>query len=157
MSTVARNFASIPERSASETWTAIIAILAPDSSSSAHAELKSVSGVLNSIITRETCQGAPIVVHGGPGPRVRVYCTHGEDAIAGEGTNEATLTTTPTQGNWKMSVPCPEDDLGWISDELRKKSSRITAREMSSLVDEDDESERADETQEVNLEAYLRK
>lgn len=157
MSTVARNFASIPARSASETWTAIIAILAPDSSSEAYVELKSVSGIASSIISRETCEAAPMVVHGGPGPRVRVYCTHGEDAIAGEGLNEGPLATIPTQDSWKMSLPCPKDDLDWISDELKKKSSRISAREMSEPVEGESEPAGAASLTEVNMEAYLRK
>lgn len=157
MSVVARRFASIPARSASETWDAIAAILAPDHQSEAGAELKSVSGIANSIISRETCQSAPIVVFGGPGPRVRVYCIHGDDAIAGEGVNESSLATTPTQESWKMSLPCPKDDLDWISEELKKKSSRISARDMSEPVDDEAETENSTTSAEVNMEAYLRK
>lgn len=157
MSVVVRRFASIPARSASETWNAIAVILAPDPQSEARAELTSVSGIVNSIISRETCQSAPIVVFGGPGPRVRVYCIHGDDAIAGEGANESTLATTPTQGSWKMSLPCPKDDLDWISEELKKKSSRISAREMSEPVDDEAETEDSTTWAEVNIEAYLRK
>jgi hypothetical protein len=157
MSTVARNFASIPARSASETWSSIVSILAPDDASEAHKELISVSGLVNSIISRETCQAAPMVVFGGPGPRIRIYCTHGEDAISGEGTNEASLATVPTQGSWSMSLPCLKEDLTWISDELKKKSSRISAREMSEAVSEESNAEKAVQSQEVNMEAYLRK
>lgn len=156
MSVVARRFASIPARSASETWDAITTILAPDPQSEARAELMSVSGIANSIISRETCKSAPIVVFGGPGPCVRVYCIHGDDAIACEGVNESSLATTPTQGSWKVSIPCPKDDLDWISDELKKKSARVSAREMSEPVDDETESEDSKTSAEVNMEAYLR-
>jgi hypothetical protein len=56
-----------------------------------------------------------------------------------------------------MSLPCPKDDLDWISDELKKKSSRISAREMSEPVEGESEPAGAASLTEVNMEAYLRK
>jgi hypothetical protein len=48
--------------------------------------------------------------------------------------------------------------LDWISGELKKKSSRISAREMSEPVGDDEaEPEMAASLTEVNMEAYLRK
>ncbi len=157
MSVVARSFASVPARSGSDTWKKIIGVLAPDSSSDAYKELLSVSGIASSIISRETLANSPLVVYGGPGARVRIYCVHGEDAIAGEGLNETLLATTPTQGDWKVSIPCDQDDLAWISEDLKTKSSRITVRNMNDPVEADSSETESTETKAVNVEAFLRK
>lgn len=157
MSVVARTFASIPARSGSDTWKQIIGVLAPDSSSDAYKELLSVSGIASSIISRETLANSPLVVYGGPGARVRIYCVHGESAIAGDGLNETLLATTPTQGDWKISIPCDPDDLAWMSDDLKTKSSRITVRNMNDLVETDSSKAESIETNAINVEAFLRK
>src|SRR5579884_2854037 len=72
VTTVARTFVSVPERSATETWDAIVALIAPDSDSAARTELLVVAGVACSCIADEALASDPIIVHG-VGPRLRVY------------------------------------------------------------------------------------
>jgi hypothetical protein len=67
------------------------------------------------------------VVFGG-GPRVRVYCVFGDDALTGDGVDESPLVATPTDGDWTMSIPCLAEDLNWCRDELASASNRVTAR-----------------------------
>src|SRR5262245_3361764 len=110
MTTVARTFVSIPQRSASETWNAIVDLIAPDLASGARSELLAVAGILCSCITDESLLGDAIVVHGA-GPRVRIYALYGDDAVDGDGANESPLTFCPTAGDWYMSVPCLAEDL----------------------------------------------
>src|SRR5882724_3223258 len=116
MTVVARKFISVPVRSARETWSAICGILAADGNSEAARELLSVSGVASSLIAREAMT-SPIVVHGS-GPRVRIYCLYHADAIDGDDSNESDLIFDATDGDWKMSLPCPTDDLDWVQAEL---------------------------------------
>ncbi len=75
----------------------------------------------------------------GKGPRVRLYCLYGDDATSGEDANEATLASVPTEGEWKLSLPCPTDDLAWVQAALKNKSTRITARDLSEPVTDEDE------------------
>lgn len=160
MSTVARNVASVPQRSSGNTWSEIVRLLAPDPASDSHKELIQVAGIASSLIARGAMESAPVVVHGGPGPRVRIYCVYGPDAIAGDGVNEAALATIPTLGNWKVSLPCPAEDLTWVTDALKINSTRITARDMKTSVDNESsefDGMKATDEQTVNLEAFLKR
>ena len=155
MSVIARRFASIPERTAMATWKAISALLATDSTSDPARELASVAGIASSLITREAMT-APLVVYGS-GPRVRIYCLYNEDAIEGDDANEAPLSFDATAGDWKISLPCPADDLQWVQNSLSAKSTRISARDMTSPVeDDDDSSERETSGSSVDLEAFFK-
>lgn len=126
--TVARTMNSIPARTASETWRAIVNLIAP-SDEKARNELLEVEGIACSLIT-DKAMTAPIIVTG-KGPRVRIYCQYDEDAISGDDANESALATNPTDEEWAVSLPCEEVDLGWVHEALQKKSSRITARDKS--------------------------
>lgn len=157
MTVLARRFISIPERTASVTWSAIVSLLAPDEDSAAAAELGSILGIASSLISRETMT-APIVVWGA-GPRLRVYCLYNEDAVEGDDANEAALSFNPTDGDWSMSLPCPAEDLAWVKNALSAKSKRISARDMETTLDEDGEEEsRRTSTAEtaIDLEAFFK-
>ncbi len=156
MSVVARNFISIPERTASATWSAIIQLLAPNSRSEAALELASVAGITSSLISREAMT-EPVVVCGS-GPRVRIYCLYNEDAVEGDDANEAALPSNPTAGDWEMSLPCPADDLAWVQEALKAKSKRITARDMNTAFDSEQETSNQKSAEEtvVDLEAFFK-
>jgi len=154
MSVIARRFASIPERTAMATWKAISALLASDSTSGPARELDSVAGIASSLITREAMT-SPVVVYGS-GPRVRIYCLYNDDAIEGDDANEAPLSFDATAGDWKMSLPCPADDLAWVQNSLRAKSTRISARDMAAPVEDDDSGERQSAGDSVDLEAFFK-
>lgn len=137
MSTViARRVASTPVRSAAQTWAKITELLAPDPDSPARKELAAAAGVACSSISSEATAEAAIIVRGS-GPRVRVYCVFDEDAITGDGVNEDALPKTPTEGDWKMSIPCLPEDVEWSGASLAAASARITARSMDEDIDED--------------------
>lgn len=149
---IVRRIVASPVRSASDVWKVIVALLA-ESGSDAHSELLGVTGVASSLIASEAMQDAPIVVHG-CGSRVRIYCLYGEAAITGDNANETNLAFDPTAGDWKLSLPCPEEDLSWVQAAL-KKSSRITARDITTTVDTT-ESKDVDATAVIDLESFLR-
>jgi hypothetical protein len=156
MTIVAKRIVATPARSAIEAWTVIVDLLAPHTGSDARKELESVSGVVSNLIADEAFANEPGVVYGS-GPRVRLYCLYGEAAISGDRANEFALAFNPTEGDWRMSLPCPADDLDWVRKALKKQSSRITARDMEEGVEEGANSEghKASVGFEIDREAFL--
>jgi hypothetical protein len=139
MSTViARRVVSSPVRTAAQTWAKIVEIAAPDPQSVARKELAKAEGVACASISSEATKDAAIVIWGG-GPRVRVYCVFDDDAITQDDVNEDMLPKSPTEGGWKMSIPCLPDDVKWCSTNLAAASSRISARSMDDEVEDGDD------------------
>jgi hypothetical protein len=68
------------------------------------------------------------------GPRTRIYCLYDDDAIDGSDANEAGLGFDPLQGDWRVSLPCPAEDLAWVQSALEAKGSRITARDKTATL-----------------------
>ena len=132
---VRRNVASTPQRTAMETWEMISALLAPEPTSDARKALFGVAGVAASAISSEGPKDDPIIVHGG-GPRAHIYCVYGEDAVAGDGVEEETFGSSPTAGDWKMSIPVPKEDLSWSDRKLMDDSTRVTARAVGEKLKE---------------------
>lgn len=135
MSVVARRIRATPARGASDAWQVIVDLIAPEDGD-ARRELLSVEGIASAIISTESPNAAAIVVRG-QGPRVRVYCLYGDEAVSGDDANEAGLAVCPTDGEWLMSLPADEDDVAWVRDALAKKSTRVTVREKSESVDDE--------------------
>lgn len=130
MSTVVRRtFASCPARSAHDSWGAIVDLLAK-SNATAREELLSVSGEASSIISDQAPANAPIVVTA-DGPRTRIYCLYDDDALDASDANESPLGFDPLKGDWAVSLPCQAEDLDWVQAALKRKTSRIVARDMS--------------------------
>jgi hypothetical protein len=130
MATVARRtFQSSPHRDTLATWDAIIELLTK-TNTDARNELKSVAGIASSIIGDKACEKACITVSC-DGPQTRIYCLYDDDAIDGSDANEDVLGFDPLKGEWSISLPCEVDDLTWVQSALKKKSSRITARDKS--------------------------
>lgn len=156
MTVLARVVRATPHRSAGEAWEVVVGLLAPNAGD-ARDELMKVAGVATSLIAAEAPNDDKIVVWGG-GPRVRISCIYDDDAIAGDDANETKLPRSPTEGDWSMSLPCPEEDLKWVQAALAKKSTRITARKRGEKLDTDngaDEGENASAAT-INKEAFLR-
>jgi hypothetical protein len=40
-----------------------------------------------------------------------------------------------TCGDWQMSLPCHADDLSWVQEALKKRSTHVTARDMTAQVE----------------------
>lgn len=137
-SVVVRKIGSVPSRTATETWHAIVELLAAPGSA-AESELLTVAGIASMLIADENLRGAPLVVIPETGARVRVYTIHGDDTddvIA----DEAPLATWPTNGsNWTMSIPCDPLDLAMATAAL-ESASHVCARDagLGVAVDEAD-------------------
>jgi hypothetical protein len=132
MTVYARRIASVPARSAVETWSAVVELIAPDPSSSARSDLAAAAGIAHSVIASEV--EGPFVLFG-EGPRVRVYCVYGDDALLDDDVNENPLPHDPTEGDWHLSMPCPPEDLEWVQRKL-VSSTRVSARDENADVDD---------------------
>ena len=155
MTVIARRFRSIPDRSALETWRAICDLLAAEQSSTARGELDAITGVASSLITREALRDSALILHGS-GPRVRIYCLYGEDAITGDNESEQPLAFNATSGDWQMSLPCRTEDLKWVQAALKKLGAKITARDFKADVEDEPEQECKSGGLHVNREAFFR-
>lgn len=157
MTAISRRIITIPARSASEAWKVVVNLITDEIDSEAQRELLEIMGIASSLITDEAMKDAPIVVCGG-GPRVRIYCLYGDDAIIGEKANETTLPFSPTDGDWEMSLPCPAEDLDWVQEALKKRSGRITARDMTTGIEVEVETPESQKAQGalVDKEAFFR-
>jgi len=137
MTTVARRtFRSNPQRDALQTWIAIVDLLTQGRTGDSRTELLAIGGVAASIIAEQAPKDAAIVVTC-DGPRTRIYCLYDDEAIEGSDANEDVLGFDPLKGDWRMSLPCPADDLGWVQGALKKHSTRITARDRDTPLSED--------------------
>jgi hypothetical protein len=134
----------------------IVDLLAPDKQSDARRELESIAGIASNLIADEAFEGAAGVVYGS-GPRVRLYCLYGDKAISGDKASESALAFNPTEGDWRMSLPCPAEDLAWVRGALKERSSRITARDKDEDVEEegDPEGRKASAGFEIDTEAFF--
>lgn len=151
MTVASRTFRSTPHRSASETWRAIVELLTQGRDGEVRNELLTVVGEAASIISDRAPKHAPIVITC-DGPRTRIYCVYDEDAVESEGEDETMLGYDPLAGKWRVSLPCQEDDLLWIESALRKKSSRIAARDALAGISIDDD-DKTPETRTLTLDA----
>jgi hypothetical protein len=152
---IARRVASTPLRTASQTWTKIIEILAPDPESAARAELRNAAGVACASISSEATRDAAVVVWGA-GPRVRIYCVFDDDAITGEDVNEDALPRSATDGDWHMSIPCQTEDVSWSSSKLATVSDRISARAPDEDVEGDTDSSASAPPLTINLGEFFK-
>ena len=135
MTVLARHVRATPHRPADEAWEVIVGLLTPGGGA-AREELLRVGGVASSLIASEAAKDDPVVVYGA-GPRVRVYCLYDEEAVTGDRANEQELPSSPTDGDWCMSLPCPAEDLQWITEARAKKSTRVIARKLGEAVEVD--------------------
>jgi hypothetical protein len=157
MSTVmARRVASTPVRTAVQTWAKVVEIIAPDPQSAAREELARAAGVACAAIASEATKDAAFVVWG-EGPRLRIYNVFDEDAITGDGLNEDPVSQAPTEGNWRLSIPCQPDDVAWSSAELASVSKRISVRALDEDVEDGADEPRARaSTLGINLREFMK-
>lgn len=155
-SVAARIVRSSPHRNTSDTWAVIVDLLTQGKDGDARTELLSVAGIASSIIAERAPKDAAIVVTC-DGPKTRVYCLYDDAAIEGGDAKEASLGYDPLKGKWAISLPCLEDDLAWVQRALKAKSSRITARDMSQKLREE-EASKAEESGglTLNMDKFLK-
>lgn len=125
MSVLSRKIAATPKRSVDEAWQVIVNMIS-EPSSEARKILESITGASSAIMVDEIPADTPIVITG-KGPRIRIYCVFGEDALLDDNCNEESLVQIPTVGDWHIYLPCAKDDLVWVTEALKPASKFVTA------------------------------
>jgi hypothetical protein len=127
---VRRNIASIPVRSAAETWQAITTLITGTRSVDADSLTKAAS-VMESLIADEHPATVPIVVEGN-GPRLVIYLLYNEDAMEA-GKDVDALSWNPTGGpDWSMTAPSEATDVAWMNNTLESRAPRIAIHDVAS-------------------------
>ena len=121
-----RDVASIPARSAKETWRVIIDLVTGTDTVD-RGQLDAASSILESLIVDELARDVPIVFSGA-GPRLVIYCLHDSEAM-GASLDIDPLSFNPTAGDWRATAPCEPDDVEWMNAGLRARAPRITVHE----------------------------
>lgn len=133
MSVLSRKIAATPKRSVDEAWKVIVNMIS-EQSSEAREILESMTGVSSAIMVDEIPRETPIVVTG-KGPRIRIYCVFGEDALLDDNCNEESLVQNPTAEDWHIYLPCAQEDLAWITEALKPVSKFATAYDKNKEID----------------------
>ena len=148
---IRRDIASIPVRSAKETWAAITELVTGDDSVDAH-QLTNAASILGSLIAGEQPAVAPIVFKG-CGQRVVIYCLYDKDAMeAGLAVDD--LSINPTAGDWRMTAPCEDGDTDWMNDALKTRAPRISVHQANEPpADSEEEQDSTTKVFEIDWEA----
>lgn len=147
---IRRNIASIPARSAQETWRAIVNLVTgPDTLH--RGQLAAAASIMESLIADELPNRVPIVFKG-PGARVVIYCLYDEDALEA-GLDIDSLKLNPTSGNWQATAPCEKDDVEWMNTSLKQRAPRISVHAADEVPVAEDDAERADSSFDINWNA----
>jgi len=123
MSTVARRFVASPVRLSSAVWRNISNLIA--GTDAAALEFANVAGVASSLINDEMFANNPMVIKN-KGPRLRVYCLYGDNAISEDDKNEDKLSWDPTAHEWHVFLPCSGEEFDEFTDLLQGKSNKFT-------------------------------
>jgi len=119
---VRRDIASIPLRSAEETWAAYKKLVTASGSVDA-GQFDAAATVMTSLITDEAFRDEPLTLTG-VSHRLVVYLLHGHDALeAGAAIDK--LAWNPTAGDWTLFVPCPEEQYDWAKKTLAVRAPRF--------------------------------
>lgn len=132
---IRRDIASIPLRSAKETWRAIIDLVTGEGSADV-GQLEAASSIMESLIADEQPAKAPIVFKGGSGPRVLIYLLFNEDAMEA-GTDIDKLTSNPTKGDWNVTAPCEAGDVSWMNNALKTRAPRVSVHDGDKPAEDD--------------------
>ena len=137
---IRRNIASIPVRTASQTWQVIVDLITGNGTVDRQ-QLDAASSVMQSLIADEHPATVPIVVKGA-GPRVVIYLLYDEDAMEA-GADVDKLGSNPTTGDWRITAPCEEDDTVWMNKTLAARAPRISVHQADQAPADDGDGESA--------------
>lgn len=132
---IRRDIASLPARTSKETWSVIVKLITGADSVDT-AQLEAATSVMCSAIADEHSASVPIVVKGGAS-RLVIYTVHGADAME-VGLAVDKLSWNPTASDaWAMTVPCSNEDVGWMSKALKERAPRITVHDVNETPEAD--------------------
>lgn len=126
---IRRDIASIPERDAKRTWSAIVNLVTGSNSHDLE-QLDNAAAILGDTIADEHPKTHPLVFQGS-GPQLRIYLDYYQEALD-RGTEIDPLSWNPTEDeNWSVQVPAEIGDVQWMNDLFAKKADRFTAYDIA--------------------------
>ncbi|MFC3070498.1 hypothetical protein [Phenylobacterium soli] len=137
-----RDIAVTPQRAGAEAWAEIVKLITGPGSQAVD-QLTAAASVMATLLTEEDYADHPLTLKG-KCMRLVIYGVYGADAISLEDPDP--LQQNPTEGEWTLFVPCPEEDLDWTRDALAKRAPRIQVHGLDETPAELAE-EKADATQ----------
>jgi hypothetical protein len=133
---VRRDIASIPVRSARDTWLAVVELVTATDSVDKQ-QLDAAASIMESLIADEMPARVPITFKGS-GARVLVYCLYNEDAMeAGLAVDK--LSSNPTAGDWLATAPCEAEDVDWMNKSLKTRAPRVAVHDVDEKSADADE------------------
>jgi hypothetical protein len=130
MSVVSRKFSACPVRTASQTWEAIIGVIAVEDV--VRNELSEIGGIAASLIADESPKSDPITIIGS-GSRLRIYCLYDQEGSTDDA-NEAPLTWKLFEGDWEIHFPVEKSDLEWVTNALKPKGAKFKTYETGTAI-----------------------
>ena len=85
-------------------------------------QLSAAASVMATLLTEDIYADHPLTLKG-KAVRLVIYGAYGTDAISLEDPDP--LQQNPTEGDWTLFVPCPDEDLDWTRETLAKRAPRI--------------------------------
>ncbi len=137
---VRRDISSIPLRTAEETWKVIKDLVTGDDSVEPE-QFNAAATVMASLIADEAFNDNPLSMTG-VSHRLVMYLFHGSDALEA-GADVDALAWNPTAGDWRLFVPCPEEDFEWAKKTLSSRAPRFVVITAGESVDTGDEAKNA--------------
>ena len=146
---IRRDVASVPLRSAKETWDTIVQLVSGNGTVDGE-QLEDARSVMECVIADEQPAAVPIVLKGG-GPRVVIYCKYNEDAMEA-GLEVDSMSEVPTAGDWRLNAPCEQEDKEWMNNSLKDGASRVSVYAANEPpIDEEEKSSEASSVLKVDL------
>lgn len=148
---IRRDIASIPQRSAAETW-AVFKDLVTGPGSMDTDQFDAAASVMASLITDEGFKDDPMTLTGG-GNRLVTYLTYGHEALEfGAGVDK--LSWNPTAGDWQLYVFCAKEQFNWVKKTLALRTPRFVVIEPGYEIDASDNEDTDKSAAKVNWEVF---
>lgn len=145
---IRRDISSIPFRTAEQTWSVIRELITKHDSIDAD-QLEKAASVMHSLIADECLDQHPITVTGG-GHRLVIYLRYRGQATE-EGANTDSLDWNPTAGDWKMYIPCTEENIEWVKKALSSRATRMVVHGLEEEPYKEDAKKNQTSSAELNI------
>lgn len=145
---IRRDIASIPKRSAAQSWSVITDLITGPDSVDAKT-LTAAASIMESLITDEHPGKCPIIIKG-VGNRLVIYLAFNEDAMEANFSVDK-LNWNPTAGQWSMTAPCDPEDVAWMNKALQERAPRISVHDVNSPPADEDDKDSASTTQTLKV------
>jgi len=146
---VRRDIASIPVRSATETWSAIIDLISDVTSIDKH-QISNASSAMADVISEEFPHDHPIIFSG-CGPQLRLYLDYATASME-RGHDIDPINWNPTEcENWHAHVPTDAVDLGWMNKFFEDRAPRFSAYDKEKGLENDNNTSKSNTADELEI------